>query len=47
MEAAAREGAEVELINIYDYDMKWCAGCVSDGVEYCKYPCVIEDDLIV
>ncbi len=43
-EAAEREGGEVELIHLYDYDIKPCIGCLSDIQEACRYPCVLEDD---
>ncbi|MEM4756726.1 MAG: flavodoxin family protein [Desulfurococcaceae archaeon] len=33
-----------EEIFLYDYDIKPCKGCVSDGNKYCKFPCVINDD---
>ena len=41
---AEREGAETELIHLYDYNIKPCLGCVSDGVEYCRFPCIVKDD---
>lgn len=42
---AKLEGAEVELINLYDYNLKPCIGCLSDEQLACRYPCVIEDDM--
>jgi len=45
LETAKREGANIELINLYDYRISPCIGCVSDNVKYCKYPCdVVNDD---
>lgn len=45
LEVARREGADVELVNLYDYQISPCVGCVSDNVKYCKYPCnVVNDD---
>jgi len=41
---ARKLGAEVELIHLYDYDIKPCIGCLSDEQLACRYPCVIEDD---
>lgn len=37
-------GGVVEKINIYDYSIKPCIGCVSDEQRVCRYPCIIEDD---
>lgn len=37
-------GGEVETIYLYDYVIKPCIGCVSDGTKYCKFPCLIDDD---
>ncbi len=39
------EGIEAIHIDVYDYDIKPCLGCVSDDVMLCRYPCVIEDDM--
>jgi len=44
VEAAKKEGAQVEVIHLYDYNIKPCIGCVSDDQLACRYPCVIEDD---
>lgn len=41
---ARKLGAEVELVHLYDYDIKPCIGCLSDEQLACRYPCVIEDD---
>lgn len=46
LKAAELEGAEVSLINLYDYDIKPCLGCVSDDVMACTYPCPIDDDMV-
>jgi len=37
-------GGEVEVVYLYDYQIKPCLGCVSDSVKYCKFPCIISDD---
>lgn len=37
-------GGTPERLYLYDYNLKPCIGCVSDGVHYCKFPCVIRDD---
>lgn len=37
-------GGVAELVHLYDYDVKPCIGCVSDGVKYCRFPCVLNDD---
>ncbi len=44
LEAAKREGAEVEQVHLYDYTIKPCIGCVSDDIYACRFPCIIEDD---
>ena len=44
LEAARREGAEVDLVYLGEYDIKPCIGCVSDDILACRFPCVIEDD---
>ncbi|MEM0027283.1 MAG: flavodoxin family protein [Ignisphaera sp.] len=49
-EAARRIAIEIESvdaikIDVYDYDIKPCKGCVSDDVMLCKLPCVYEDDM--
>lgn len=49
-EAARRMAIEIENVNaikidVYDYDIKPCKGCVSDDVMLCKVPCVYEDDM--
>ncbi len=41
--AAELEGADVELIHLYDYEIKPCQGCLSDVQTSCRFPCVIED----
>jgi len=42
-EAARREDAEVELVHLYDYEIKPCIGCLSDIQDACRYPCVLDD----
>ncbi len=44
LEAAEKLGANVELIHLYDYNIKPCIGCLSDVQKACQYPCVIDDD---
>lgn len=39
------EGARVEIINLYDYRLEHCIGCLSDEQRACRYPCVLEDDM--
>ncbi len=41
---AERMGAETRMINLYDYNIKKCIGCVSEDVKKCKYPCDILGD---
>lgn len=37
-------GGEYVWINLYDYRVKECIGCVSDDIKVCKFPCIINDD---
>ncbi|ADV64580.1 flavodoxin family protein [Desulfurococcus mucosus] len=37
-------GGIPEIVSLYDYRIKPCMGCVSDGNKYCRFPCVIKDD---
>ncbi len=46
LELARYEGADVELINLYDYEIRPCLGCVSDDIMACTYPCPISDDMV-
>ena len=45
LEAAKKLGATTEIINLYEYDIKDCIGCLSDEPLACRYPCVIDDDM--
>jgi len=45
LKSSEKAGAETELINLYEYDIKDCIGCLSDEPLSCRYPCVIEDDM--
>lgn len=45
LEAARSEGAEVELVDLYDYRIEPCLGCVSDSEKACRYPCIISDSM--
>lgn len=42
---AELEGALIEMIHLYDLNIKPCLGCLSDDERMCRYPCVIEDDM--
>lgn len=37
-------GGEYIWINLSDYKVKECLGCVSDDQVVCRYPCIIDDD---
>jgi multimeric flavodoxin WrbA len=39
------EKVEIEAIDVYDYNIAPCIGCVSDNVKLCRLPCVIDDDM--
>jgi len=47
LEGAASEGAEIELIHLYDFNFKGCTSCfackLKDGISYGK--CAIKDEL--
>ncbi len=45
LETAKKLGADVEEINLYEYRIEDCTGCVSDEQLACRYPCVINDDM--
>jgi len=45
LETAKKLGAEVEELNLYEYRIEDCLGCVSDEQLACRYPCVIDDDM--
>ncbi|MEL9929416.1 MAG: flavodoxin family protein [Sulfolobales archaeon] len=38
------EDFEVRTFNTYEMRIEPCMGCVSDNVELCRFPCVINDD---
>lgn len=44
MKGVEDAGGVAELIHLYDYSIKPCIGCVSDGVKYCRFPCIVSDD---
>ncbi len=39
------ENVEAEHIDVYDYTILPCVGCVSDNVKACRFPCPIDDDV--
>lgn len=41
---AKKHGAEIQLINLVDYNIKHCLGCYSVDPKLCKYPCMQKDD---
>ena len=43
LEAAQREGAETELLSVYDGEIKPCQGCIQDEEPHCRFPCIFED----
>jgi multimeric flavodoxin WrbA len=44
LKAAERSGGRTELVNLYDYELKPCKGCLSDEEKACRPPCLEEDD---
>ena len=47
LKAARTLGVETKVIDLYDYRIEPCLGCVSDGKGACGYPCVVDDDMRV
>jgi multimeric flavodoxin WrbA len=45
LRAAELEGARTKLIDLTEYEVKPCIGCVSEDIRSCRYPCVVEDDM--
>jgi len=43
LKAAEKEGAKVELISVYDGEIKPCIGCIQNEEPKCKFPCIFED----
>ncbi len=41
LEGAAQSGHQIELFNLYDYNLKYCSGCLTCTK---TRQCVIEDD---
>ncbi|MCI4437542.1 MAG: flavodoxin family protein [Ignisphaera sp.] len=39
------ENVKALTIDVYDYDIKPCKGCVSEDVKLCKFPCIFDDDM--
>jgi multimeric flavodoxin WrbA len=39
------ESVKTYEIDVYDYRIEPCIGCVSDDVKLCKFPCVVDDDM--
>ncbi len=37
-------GGSYERIDLYDYRIRECIGCVSDDPKICRFPCILEDD---
>ncbi len=44
---ARMAGAETVRVDLYDYEIRPCLGCLSDVEEACKLPCVIRDGMDV
>ncbi|MCS7111831.1 MAG: flavodoxin family protein [Ignisphaera sp.] len=39
------ENVHTYEVDLFDYRIEPCIGCVSDGVRMCKLPCVLGDDM--
>ncbi|MEM2528385.1 MAG: NAD(P)H-dependent oxidoreductase, partial [Ignisphaera sp.] len=39
------ENASIYEVDLFDYRIEPCIGCVSDDVKLCRFPCVVEDDM--
>ncbi len=43
LEAAQREGAEIEARSVYEGEIKPCQGCIQDEDPNCRFPCIFDD----
>ncbi len=43
LKGAQREGAQTELYNVYDGEIKPCIGCIKNEERGCRFPCIFED----
>ena len=43
LEAAKRQGAEVEMCSVYAGEIKPCQGCIQDEDPNCRFPCIFDD----
>lgn len=43
--SSKKAGGEVKLINLVDYEIKYCLGCYSLDYKKCVYPCRIKDGM--
>ncbi|MEM1541281.1 MAG: flavodoxin family protein [Ignisphaera sp.] len=39
------EKININAINVYEYNIQPCLGCVSDDIKFCVLPCIIDDDM--
>ncbi len=39
------ENTDVYELDVFDYRIEPCIGCVSDDVKLCRFPCVVDDDM--
>jgi len=44
LKAAESAGAKVDYVDLYDYKIEPCQGCLSDDQEACRPPCLGNDD---
>ncbi len=43
LKGAQREGSKIELVSVYDGEIKPCIGCIQNEDPNCKFPCIFED----
>lgn len=43
LKSAEREGAKVEVLSLYDREIKPCLGCIHNEEPECRYPCIFDD----
>ncbi|WP_038054902.1 flavodoxin family protein [Thermodesulfobacterium hydrogeniphilum] len=43
LKGAQREGSKIELVSVYDGEIKPCIGCIHNEDPNCKFPCIFED----
>lgn len=43
LKAAEKEGTKIEIVSVYDGEIKPCIGCLYNEEPTCKFPCIFDD----